>query len=166
LTDARGGDAGESARRVRPGVRVAVDVGSVRIGIAASDPGARLAMPVETVFKGRGDLGRIAAIVAEREAVEVIVGLPRTLSGDEGQAAESARGFARRLARRVTPCPVRLVDERMTTASASKAMRASGVSARRGRAAVDQAAAMVILQDALDYERSAGEAPGELVRVD
>jgi putative Holliday junction resolvase len=151
---------------LRPGVRVAVDVGAVRIGIAASDPGGLLATPVETVARGRGDLARIAAIVADREALEVIVGLPRTLAGDEGQAAALVRGFALRLARRVAPCPVRLVDERMTTASAAKAMRASGVSAREGRSSVDQAAAMVILQDALDSERSVGAAPGEVVQVE
>lgn len=151
---------------LRPGVRVAVDVGAVRIGIASSDPGGLLATPVETVPRGRGDVSRIAQIVADREALEVIVGLPRTLSGDEGQAAAAVRDFTHELARRVAPCPVRLVDERMTTARAAKAMRTSGVSAREGRSSVDQAAAMVILQDALDSERSVGAAPGELVQVE
>ncbi|HEX6196987.1 MAG TPA: Holliday junction resolvase RuvX [Jiangellaceae bacterium] len=150
----------------RQGVRVAVDVGKVRIGVAASDPAGLLASPVETVPAGRSAFERLAEIVVEREALEVIVGLPRMLSGDEGVAAVETRTFAQRLARRVAPCPVRLVDERMTTASAAKAMRASGTSARQGRNSVDQAAAMVILQDALDWERSAGAAPGELVRVD
>lgn len=150
----------------RPGVRIAIDVGKVRIGVAASDPAGLLATPVETVPAGRSAFARIAEIVVEREALEVIVGLPRMLSGDEGTAAAEARTFGHRLARRVAPCPVRLVDERMTTASAAKAMRASGVSARQGRNSVDQAAAMVILQDALDSERSAGVAPGELVQVE
>lgn len=150
----------------RQGVRVAIDVGKARIGVAASDPSGMLATPVETVPAKRGAFARIAEIVVEREALEVIVGLPRMLSGDEGMAADAARAFAHRLARRVAPCPVRLVDERMTTASAARAMRASGVSAREGRSSVDQAAAMVILQDALDTERSAGVAPGELVRVE
>jgi putative holliday junction resolvase len=166
LTEPSATPSDDSASSFRRGARVAIDVGSVRIGVAASDPAGILAVPVETVFKGRGDLGRIAEIVAEREAIDVFVGLPRRLAGDEGQAADESRKFARRLARRVAPCPVRLVDERMTTASASKAMRASGVSARSGRGTIDQAAAMVILQDALDYEKSVGEVPGELVRVD
>lgn len=150
----------------RRGARIAIDVGGARIGVAASDPAGLLATPVETVPADRRAMARIAEIVVERETLEVIVGLPRTLSGDEGAAAAEARSFAHRLARRVAPCPVRLLDERMTTASAAKAMRASGVSAREGRKSVDQAAAMVILQDALDLERSAGVAPGELVQVE
>lgn len=150
----------------RRGVRVAVDVGSVRIGVAACDPDGVLATPVETVRRGQGDLDRIAHLVAERQAIEVIVGLPLALSGTEGPAASGARADAERLARHVAPCPVRLVDERMTTASAAKAMRATGVSARRGRSTVDQAAAVMILQGALDLERSSGRAPGELVWVE
>jgi putative Holliday junction resolvase len=141
-------------------------VGEARIGVAASDPAGLLATPVETVPAGRQAFTRIAEIVVERDAVEAIVGLPRMLSGNEGIAAAKVRAFAQRLARRVAPCPVRLVDERMTTASAAKAMRASGVSASEGRKSIDQAAAMVILQDALDLERSTGVAPGELVQVE
>lgn len=150
----------------RRGVRLAVDVGSVRIGVAASDPDGVLATPVETVRRGHGDLARVAHLAAERGAIEVIVGLPLTLSGREGPAAAEAREYARQLAGHVAPCPVRLVDERMTTASAARAMRASGVSARRGRSTVDQAAAVNILQGALDLERSSGRAPGELVWVE
>lgn len=151
---------------LRRGVRIAVDVGSVRIGVAACDPAGVLATPLETVRRGNEDLARIAQLVAEREAIEVIVGLPLTLSGTEGPAAADARAYADRLAGHVAPCPVRLVDERMTTASAAKAMRAAGVSARQGRDTVDQAAAVAILQGVLDYERSSGRAPGELVWVE
>lgn len=150
----------------RTGVRVGVDVGSVRIGVAASDPAGVLATPVETVRRGRGDLRRIAEIAEERAAVEIVVGLPRSLAGTEGPAAEQARTFATALARRVAPRPVRLVDERLSTVSAIKAMRDSGVSAQAGRGSVDQAAAVVILQDALDRERTSGSAPGEIVWVD
>lgn len=150
----------------RTGVRIGVDVGSVRIGVAACDPAGVLATPVETVRRGRGDLDRIAEIAGERSAVEVVVGLPRSLSGAEGPAAEQARSFANALARRVAPRPVRLVDERLTTVSATKAMRESGVSVKAGRGSVDQAAAVVILQDALDRERTSGSAPGEMIWVD
>lgn len=125
-----------------------------------------LASPVETVPRGRGDLRRIASIAADRDALEVLVGLPRALSGTEGPAAESARTFASALARQVAPRPVRLVDERLSTVRATKAMRESGVSERAGRARVDQAAAVVILQDALDQERASGVPPGELVQVE
>jgi putative holliday junction resolvase len=150
---------------VRRGVRVGIDVGSVRVGVATCDPDAVLATPMETVRRGDGELDRLAAIVAEQTAVEVVVGLPVSLSGQEGQAAAAARDFARALAGRVAPCPVRLVDERLSTVAATRALRESGISARRGRSAVDQAAAVVILQGALDAERESGRPPGEIVQV-
>ena len=150
---------------VRPGVRLGVDVGTVRVGLAASDAAGVLATPVETVRRGRGDLDRIAEVAADRGAVEVVVGLPRSLSGTEGAAAAAAREFATALAGRLSGTPVRLVDERLSTVTATRGMRAAGVSARRGRATVDQAAAVVILQDALDTERSGGTPPGETLQV-
>jgi putative holliday junction resolvase len=150
---------------VRRGVRVGIDVGSVRVGVATCDPDAVLATPMETLRRGDGELDRLAAIVAEQTAVEVVVGLPVSLSGQEGQAAAAARDFARALAGRVAPCPVRLVDERLSTVAATRALRESGISARRGRSAVDQAAAVVILQGALDAERESGRPPGEIVQV-
>lgn len=148
---------------MRPGARLGVDVGRVRIGVAASDPGGTLATPVETVRRGRGDLDRLAELVTEREVVEVVVGFPRTLSGQVGLAAEEVQSFTTTLARYVSPCPVRLVDERMTTSVAARHMRAQGTSSRKGRRSIDQAAAMVILQDALDFERANGHPPGEVV---
>ena len=150
----------------RPGVRVGVDVGSVRVGVAASDPSGLLATPVRTVARGDSDVEELAAIVAELEAVEAVIGLPRSLSGEEGPAAVEARQYARRLAVRVAPVPVRLVDERLTTVDAHRSLRNSGVDTRRHRAVVDQAAAVLILQAALDAERGSGRPPGELVRTD
>jgi len=141
-------------------VRLGVDVGTVRIGVARSDPSGLLATPVETVRRGRGDLARIAAIAADQEAVEVIVGLPMSLSGREGPAAGAAREFAARLAVRLAPLPVVLFDERLTTVSAQRDLRAGGVRAKNQRAIVDQAAAVVLLQAALDAERSSGRPPG------
>lgn len=131
--------------------------------MARSDPSGFLATPVETVRRGRGDLGRIAAILAEHEAVEVVVGLPRSLSGREGPAAVKVREFAARLARSVAPVPVRLVDERLTTVSAEAMLRDRGRKGTARRAVVDQAAAVLILQHALDTERATGTAPGEIV---
>jgi putative Holliday junction resolvase len=110
-----------------------------------------------------GDLERILAIATERRAVEVIVGLPRSLSGREGPAAEAARAYARALAARLRPIAVRLVDERFTTASATRELRRAGVREKKGRAVVDQAAASIILQSALDLERGTGAPPGALV---
>jgi putative Holliday junction resolvase len=151
---------------MRRGVRVGVDVGSVRVGVAVSDPDGLLATPVATVPVG-DDVARaldeVAAIVTDLGAVEVVVGLPKSLSGGEGAAAETARQYARSMAERVAPVSVRLVDERLTTVDAHRALRESGVAGRPRRAVVDQAAAVLILQAALDAERSTGHPPGEPV---
>jgi putative Holliday junction resolvase len=152
---------------MRRGVRLGVDVGDVRIGIARSDPSGMIATPVETVPRGRGDLQRIAAIAAEEDAVEVVVGLPRSLSGGEGPAAAKVRGFTAELvgvlARARPPVAVRLCDERLTTVTAESVLRGQGRKGSRRRAVVDQAAAVVILQNALDTERATGRPPGETV---
>ena len=150
---------------MRFGVRLGIDPGDARIGVATSDPSGFLATPVETVRRGSGDVRRIAQLVAELEAVEVVVGLPRSLNGSEGPAAAKARELASRLARRVAPVPVRLCDERLTTVSAESILREQGRRGARRRAVVDQAAAVLILQNALDTERASGQAPGEIVEV-
>lgn len=148
------------------GSRVAVDVGSVRVGVAASDPDGLIATPVRTVLReGGGDVAEIVEIVHERGAAVVYVGLPRHLSGSEGSASAAARAYAGALAAAVSPVPVRLVDERMSTVTAHQALHASGRAGRRHRAVVDQAAAVVILQSALDAERSTGDRCGEAVHV-
>lgn len=149
---------------MRRGIRVGIDVGSVRIGVARTDPSAVLAVPVETVARGDGDLTRIAAIVAEHEAMEIIVGLPLSMSGRPGPAAAAAREFAEVLVPVVAPVPVRLVDERLTTVSATRDLRAAGRTSRNSRAVVDQAAAVAIVQYAVDLERASGDAPGILVQ--
>ena len=148
---------------MRPGVRLGVDLGDVRIGVASSDPAGLIATPVETLPRGVGDLQRLAALVAEHDAVEVVLGLPRSLSGGEGPAAAKVREFARSLAEAVRPVPVRLCDERLSTVTAEAVLRGQGRKGRKRRAVVDQAAAVVILQSALDTERGSGTAPGEIV---
>jgi putative holliday junction resolvase len=148
---------------MRPGVRLGLDPGDARIGVARSDPSGVLATPVETVRRGRGDLARIAAIAEEVGATEVIVGLPRSLSGGEGPAAAKVRKFAAALVRRIAPIPVRLYDERLTTVSAEAMLRDRGRKGGKRRAVVDQAAAVLILQQALDRERTTGNPPGEIV---
>jgi putative Holliday junction resolvase len=146
---------------VRHGVRIGIDAGDARIGVSQSDPSGMLATPVETVPRGAGDLARIREIVLDRAAIEVVVGLPRSLSGGEGPAAAKVREFARVLAERLDPVPVRLCDERLSTVTAEAELRRQGRKGQKRRAVVDQAAAVVILQNALDTERSAGTAPGE-----
>ncbi len=146
---------------MRRGVRIGIDVGDARIGVAQSDPSGLIATPVETVRRGPGDLQRIAAITTEADAVEVVVGLPRSLSGGEGPAATRVRAFAADIADAVAPVPVRLCDERLSTVTAEAVLRGQGRKGQKRRKVVDQAAAVVILQNALDTERSAGTAPGE-----
>ena len=151
---------------MRPGVRLGIDPGNARIGVARSDPSGLIATPVETVARGEGDLARIAALLEEEGAVEIVVGLPKSLSGGEGPAAAVVREFAVSLARQVAPVPVRLCDERLTTVTAESMLRERGRKGARRRAVVDQAAAVVILQNALDAERARGTAPGELVEIE
>ncbi len=142
------------------GRRLAIDVGSVRVGVASSDPDGTLATPVETVPRAAkthtdsADVQRIVALAEEYEAVEIIVGLPRTLRGERGTAATLAVRFARVLHRALPGVPVRLSDERLTTVSAARGLRDSGVRARDQRSMIDQAAAVAILQGWLDERRS------------
>ena len=142
----------------------------MRGGGAASDPDGLIASPVETVQRAAGEPGttatdvvRLVEIVRDRGAAVVYVGLPRHLSGAEGSASQAARTYAGVLAHAVAPVPVRMVDERLSTVSAHQALHASGRSGRRHRSVVDQAAAVVILQSAMDAERTTGARSGELV---
>jgi len=150
---------------MRTGVRVAVDVGTARIGVARSDLHGMLATPVETIRRGDGDLARLAEIVREVEATEIIVGLPLALSGRQTASTDDALSFARAIAA-LRLAPVRTVDERLSTVSAHAALRASGRSSRSSRPVVDQVAAVIILQHALDSERSAERPPGALIDPD
>ncbi|MDY6809253.1 MAG: Holliday junction resolvase RuvX [Actinomycetota bacterium] len=138
------------------GRRLGVDVGSVRVGVAVCDPDGILATPVETVQRTPrtdADLARIAALVEEYEAVGVVVGLPKTLRNESGTAAGLARDFGDSLAERIAPVSVEYHDERLTTVTATQALRASGVNAKSSRAVIDQAAAVAILQGWLDTRR-------------
>jgi putative Holliday junction resolvase len=146
------------------GRRLGVDVGTVRIGVAISDPDGILATPVETVRRDRSDkhVRRLAQLVNELEAVEVVVGLPRTLADRSGSSARDAVELAEQLARRIAPTPVRLSDERLTTVSAQRSLRDAGVRAKGQRAMIDQAAAVGILQNWLDQRRVALAAHGEV----
>jgi putative Holliday junction resolvase len=142
---------------------LAVDVGSVRIGVASCDRDGLLASPLATVRRGSGDLAEIARLAAERGAIEIVVGLPTSLSGQAGKAAAQARAFAGLLAGVVGPLPVRLVDERFTTVLADAALAQAGRGSRERRSVIDQAAAATLLQGALDAERRTGRPAGELV---
>lgn len=146
----------------RRGVRLALDWGDARIGVAACDAEGLLAFPVATVRAGPTAWAEISGLVAEHKPIEVLVGLPRSLSGGEGPAAAKVRGHAEELARQ-TRVPVRLVDERLTTVTASRRLRESGKKAKQQREVIDAAAAVTILDQAIALERGRGEHPGELV---
>lgn len=149
------------------GRRLGIDAGSVRIGVAVSDPDGILATPVETVLRDRRarsdrHVRRLATLVDEFEAVEAVVGLPRTLADRSGSAARDAIGLADELAARIAPVPVRLADERLTTVAAQRSLREAGVRAKGQRSVIDQAAAVAILQHWLDQRRAVSAAHGDL----
>jgi len=136
------------------GVWLGVDVGTVRVGVARSDPGGILASPLATLARDPArdsDLDELAQLVRDLGAIGVVVGLPRTLRGTEGRSAEMARSYARRLAERIAPVPVQHLDERLTTVSAQRKLHQNGVrGSRKVRAIIDQAAAVELLQHWLD----------------
>jgi putative Holliday junction resolvase len=145
-------------------VRLGIDVGTVRIGVARCDPDGILATPVATLARAPlapgteppdppPDMSEIRRLTVEYDAVEVIVGMPITLAGTEGHAAAATREYAARLARVIDPLPVLFADERMSTAVAARRLTHRGVRGKRQRAVVDQAAAVEILQGWLDTQR-------------
>lgn len=117
-----------------------------------------LATPVETVRRDdSSDLRRILEIADEYDALELVVGLPLSMSGGDTPSTEDARAFAVRIAQHR---PVRLVDERLSTVTAQRGLHQAGKNTKKSRSVIDQAAAVIILQHALDHERSAGAPPG------
>lgn len=143
---------------IRSGRRLGVDVGRARIGIAVCDRDGLLATPVETVRRDdSSDLRRILEIADEYDALELVVGLPLSMSGGDTPSTDDARAFASRIAEHR---PVRLVDERLSTVTAQRGLHQAGKNTKKSRSVIDQAAAVIILQHALDHERSAGAPPG------
>ena len=159
--------------RFRRGIRIGIDVGSVRVGVARTDPDGLLAVPVTTITRpkavasGRPDLDALADLVVEYEPLELVVGLPLGLDGQEGAAAAAARAYAGELAGvlagRGLTVALRLVDERLSTAEAARGLREAGRNSREGRSVVDQAAAVIIVQHAVDSEKATGTPPGTLL---
>ena len=140
------------------GTWIGVDVGTVRVGVARSDPSGILASPVTTLTRDVSrdtDVDELVRLVGETGAAGIVVGLPRTLRGREGTSAELARDYAARLAERIAPLPVHMVDERLTTVSAQRKLHQNGVrGSKRVRAVIDQAAAVELLQHWLDTNRN------------
>jgi putative holliday junction resolvase len=148
----------------RPGVRLAIDVGRARVGVARSDPDGLLAIPVET-FPRDGAVAEIASLVAEFGVADAIVGLPLSLGGSYTPSTDDAVDFAKDLAGRI-PCPVWLVDERLTTVSAASRLQGAGKSAKKAKPIIDQASAVIILQHCLDAISARGVIPGQRIGGD
>jgi putative Holliday junction resolvase len=129
-----------------------VDVGTVRVGVALSDPTGTLASPLETLRRAKdgSDLDRLAALVVEHEVAEVVVGEPRHMSGASGASAVDANAYSEALAGRIADVPVYMIDERLSTVTAASHLREGGIDSRKSRPVIDQAAAVVILQQYLD----------------
>lgn len=147
---------------LRLGVRLGIDVGRARIGVARSDSAGLVVVPVATVRRGTGDLADLVRLADEYDVLELVVGLPLSLSGAHTASTIDAQDFARELAT-ATKRTVRLVDERLSTVSAQRSLHEAGKNVRNSREVIDQVAATIILQHALDLERSGGNPPGELI---
>ncbi|MGF3055252.1 Holliday junction resolvase RuvX [Microbacterium sp. YY-01] len=149
----------------RRGVRLGIDVGRARIGVARCDPDGMLAVPVETVPRNEHSLMRLRELIDEYEPIEIVIGLPINLRGDSTASTDDAIAFARQVEESVRK-PVRMIDERLSTVTAHSALRSSGRSQRGSRSIVDQIAAVVLLQHAIDIEKSTGKPAGTLLEPD
>jgi putative Holliday junction resolvase len=152
------------------GVKLGVDVGTVRVGVAVCDRDGILATPLRTLArnaKKNTDVRILAALAAELNAVEIFVGLPRTLKGEEHASARMASDYAQLLAGALkdsgSEVPVRLVDERLSTVTAHRNLREAGMSSKNHRKVVDQVAAAGILQHAIDMQKARGAEVGSRV---
>lgn len=148
---------------LRRGARLAIDLGGVRVGVARSDCDGIMAVPVATLQRSHRDIYEVMDLAREFDVIEIVVGLPLNMDGSEGKSAREARRWSRRLARKIHPLPVRLVDERLSSVSAHRQLHDAGRAEITHRSVVDQAAAVVILESALNFERNTGRPAGELV---
>lgn len=154
------------------GVKLGVDVGMVRVGLASCDGDEILATPVKTLgrdLKKNSDVKIVVKEALSRGACQIFVGLPRTMKGEEKASAEMARSYAgvlaTLLARAGADIPVHLVDERLSTVSAHQSLHQAGMSSREHRKVVDQVAAVEILQHAITMQKARNANVGERVRV-
>lgn len=150
---------------MRSGVRLGVDLGRARVGVASSDRDGLIATPVATLARSEGTVGELVQLVAEYSATEVVVGLPLSLSGGDTASTQDSRDLAAALAA-ASGVTVRLVDERLSTVTAQRSLHQAGRTAKTSRSVIDQVAAVIILQNALDAERSSGRPPGHVVPPD
>lgn len=150
----------------RSGVRIGIDYGRSRIGVALTDVSGRTPFPHTTLkFSPYGlHIDEILDLVEERQAIEVVIGMPKHLNGAEGASAQFVREFAAELAAEIPQVRVCLFDERLSTNEAHARLAAVGVENRFRKDKVDQLAAAIILENALEFEQQTGNPPGETVQ--
>lgn len=151
--------------KLRLGVRLAIDWGKARIGVARCDAQCLLCFPVETISTNKKAIGRIAELVEQYEPLEVILGLPIDLRGELGPAAQTMLANANRIAKAIHPVPLCLADERLSTAQAARKIEHTGLDTRNRRSIIDQQAAVEILENCLATEAKTGNRP-KIVVVD
>lgn len=148
------------------GIRLGIDVGKVRIGLASSDSDGMIATPIATINRSAESIdSAVAEIVSQiklLKPITIYVGLPLALSGNMTASTRDALEFAKALSER-TAAGVFLIDERLTTVSAHQALRNSGKKQKQSKNLIDQVAAVMILQHALETERSLGKVAGKPV---
>lgn len=136
------------------GRRISFDYGDVRIGVAVSDPDSILVSPVTTLkTSSKTLLGEISQILTEYEPITIYIGLPSNMSGSDGLAAEKVKAFAERL-RAITAAHIKFIDERLSTVSAARNLRESGKNSRESKGSIDMAAAVEILNFAIEIEKA------------
>ena len=145
---------------MRKGIRYAIDYGDQRIGLAKSDVDAIMAVPVATIKNDEFALKNLLEHLNETGYLDIYIGLPKHLSGVLGQSALKAQEFARKLSAEIDVDSIRMLDERLTTTSASARLQESGVNTRNQKSIIDQAAAVELLEFALDSEKRTGNIPG------
>lgn len=136
---------------MRRGVRIGIDVGKARVGVARSDIDGLMAVPSETLAR-ESALTALVALSAESSVLEWVIGLPLSLDGGETLSTADARSFARELVQS-TGVPARLIDERLSTVGAQAALHSASHTTKSSRSVIDQVAATILLDTALDAER-------------
>jgi len=142
---------------VRPGRRIAFDFGDVRIGVAVTDPSGILAVPLDFIANLQESLlSNLSALYDEYQPIYTALGFPIHLSGEDSAKSQTVKEFAK-LISSITSFPIYLIDERMTTISASRTLREAGLNSKSAKSEIDSMAATAILESALSQERIQGE---------
>ncbi|MGA0078115.1 MAG: Holliday junction resolvase RuvX [Candidatus Nanopelagicales bacterium] len=142
------------------GVRIAVDFGTVRVGVAKSDPAGKIALPLTTITGDELAVEKLVQLTTNEAAQVVYVGLPLNLKGQVTQSAKKALSFAEELSRKIAPIPVLMIDERFTSTTATKQLQDAGLTSRQSRGLVDQVSALGLLEQALQIEDRTGTLAG------